>query len=126
MKKNSNTDKICIEKILRYVGDIRECFEHYDIKSYRDLESKRLAQYAITQIITNIHELKKKMTDEVLSKLPEFDKIRLANARNIASHDYDSLDFEIVYRMCERRLLSDTAKNELEGVLKSYEADNDE
>ena len=66
------------------------------------------------------------MTNEVLSKLPEFDKIRLANARNIASHDYDSLDFEIIYRMCERRLLSDTAKNELEGALKSYEADNDE
>ena len=59
MKKNSNIDKICIEKILRYIGDIRDCFERYKIKSHADLENERLAQYAITQIITNIHELKK-------------------------------------------------------------------
>ena len=126
MKKSDKTDKICIEKILRYIGYIQECFEHYEIKNHSDLEDKKLAQFAITQIITNIHELRKKLTDEVLLKLPEFDKIRLSNARNIASHDYDSLDFEAVYRICNRRLLSENVKNELEGVLKSYENNNDE
>ena len=126
MKNNSKTDKIFIEKILRYIGDIKDCFERYMIKSHMDLENERLAQYAITQIITNIHELKKKMTNEVLSKMPEFDKIRLAYARNIASHDYDSLDFEAVYRICKRRLLSENVRNELEGVLKSDEENDDE
>ena len=125
MKKNSNTDKICIEKILRYVGDIRECFEHYDIKNYKDLESKRLAQYALTQIITNIHEMKKKMTDDVLLKLPELGKIRLANARNIASHDYDRIDFEIIYNICKKQILSDTVHNELTEVMKDDEDEQD-
>ena len=126
MKKNDKTDKICIAKILRYIGDIKECFEFYGIKSYSDLESKRLAGYAVTQIITNIHELKKKLTDTVLLKLPEFDKIRLTNARNIASHDYDGLNFEAIYTICKRRLLNENVKNELEGVLKSYEDNDDE
>ena len=124
MKKNNKTDKICIEKILGYVEHIRDCFERYNIKSHNDLENEKLAQFAITQIITNIHELKKKLTDEALLKLPEFDKIRLAGARNIASHDYDSLDFEVIYRICKRRLLSENVKNELEGVLESYEDNN--
>lgn len=90
------------------------------------MADKKLAQFAIIQIITNIHELKKKLTDEVLLKLPEFDKIRLANARNIASHDYDSLDFEAIYTICKRRRLGDNVKKEMEGVLKSYENNNDE
>ena len=72
------------------------------------------------------HALKKKLTDKALIKLPKFDKIRLANARNIASHDYDSLDFGTIYTICKRRLLGENVKNELEGVLKSYEDNNDE
>ena len=125
MKKNNKTDKIYIEKILRYIGDVKECFEFYDIKGHSDLENKRLARYAITQIITNIHEIKKKLTDEVLLRLPGFDKIRLTDARNIASHDYDSLDFKIIYALCKRDILDGDVKNELEGVLKSYENNDD-
>ncbi|MCL1994680.1 MAG: hypothetical protein FWG63_00570 [Defluviitaleaceae bacterium] len=126
MKKNHKTDKICIEKILAYIGYVEECFRQYEIKSPEDLEDQKLAQFAITQIITNIYELKKKLTNEILLKLPEFDKIRLANARNIASHDYDSLDFETIYRLCKLRILNESVKNELEGTLKSYENNNDE
>ena len=117
MKKNIETDKICAEKILCYIGDIRECFEHYDIKGYSDLADKRLAQYALTQILTNIHEARKRLTDETLLKMPEFNKIRLATSRNIASHDYDRLDFETVYIICQRRLLSEIVSNELKEVI---------
>lgn len=81
-----------------------------------DLENKGLAGYAVTQIITNIHKLKKKLTDEALLKLPKFDKIRLAGARNIASHDYDRVNFEMVYDFC-KMLLSNKIKSELSEVL---------
>ena len=118
MKKNKKTDKICVKKILHYIEDIRDCFEQYNIESYEDLNNKRLAQYALTQIITNIYELKKKMTDDFLLNLPEFNKIRLANARNIASHDYDRLDFEIIYNICKKQILSDALAKELDEVFK--------
>ena len=116
MKKNDKTDKICIEKILRYIGDIKECFEFYDIKSHSDLESKRLAGYAVTQILTNIYAAKQKLTNEALMKLPEFDRIKLAGARNIAGHDYDRVNFEMIYDFCNM-LLSDKIKSELSEVL---------
>ena len=122
MKKSERTDKVCIEKILGYIGDIKECFEHYGINSHEELEDKKLAQYATTQILTNIYGLKKKVTESTLSNLPEFDKIRLATARNIASHDYDEINFKIVYDICKKKLLSETVMNELKGAM--IDADN--
>ena len=125
MKKSEKTDKICIKKILEYIDDIKDCFDHYSIESYKNLENKRIAQYAITQIITNIYELKKKIGDETLSKLPEFDKIRLAGARNIASHNYDRVNFEIIYDIC-KMLLNVKIERELKEVAKDGGDSNDE
>ena len=122
MKKSDKTDKICIEKIQSYIGDIGNCFERYEIKSYNDLRGERLAQYAITQILTNIHEVKKKLTDEIVLKLPEFNKIKLAGARNIASHDYERLDFEIIYRRANQ-LLRENIISEMEGMIDELEDD---
>lgn len=42
-------------------------------------------------------------------------KLGLKAARNIASHDYDSLDFGIIYRIVEQ-LTSQDIVNELEAV----------
>ena len=61
-----------------------------------------MTQAACTQFITNIQEAKKKLQDETYNKLVELNKVKLANARNIASHDYDSVDFGIIYDICNR------------------------
>ena len=107
-------DKVCIEKILVYINEIQGFFGQYSINSFEDLEGNNLVKYATTQIITNIYELKKKMSGDTLSNLPNFDKIKLSVARNIASHDYDEVNFSIIYIICS--LLS-KSKNELEEVL---------
>ena len=113
MKQSFETDKICIEKIINYIDDIQDCFLHFDIYSYNDFGRKRLAQFAISQIITNIYETKKDMQQATLDKIPEFDKIRLAATRNIASHDYENLNFKIIYEICGK-LNSEQIKGALE------------
>ena len=54
------------------------------------------------------------------SGAPAFDKILLKAARNIASHDYDSLDFEIIYRRT-LQLLNPKVSQELEAVVNDFE-----
>jgi uncharacterized protein with HEPN domain len=82
------------------------------------LKSERLSQFAVTQIITNIYELKKKLTPEVLIDMPNFDKIKLAGARNIASHDYEQVNFRMIYDICDM-LTSEAVESELSGVFKN-------
>ena len=106
------TDKICIEKIIKYINDIKTCFSHFDINSPDDLENTRLAQLAITQSITNIHEIKKHMEQEVLDSLSDFNGIKISAARNIASHDYENVNFKIIYDVCNK-LTADAVTEEL-------------
>jgi uncharacterized protein with HEPN domain len=122
MKQSRKTDRLCAEKILRHIGDLKNCLTHFEIKSHRDFENKRLSQFAATQIITIIHELKIKITAETLCKLPEFNKIKIAGARNIASHDYEKINFRMIFDIC-KMLTSEDIENELNGVIK-YVGDN--
>jgi len=117
MKRSDRTDKVCIEKILGYIEDIRECFEYHNINNHEDLGNKKLAHYAITQILTNIHELKKSLTENTLLKVTAFDKIKLTTARNIASHDYDAINFKMIHDICKKKLLNETTIKELEGAV---------
>ena len=66
-------------------------------------------------MITNIYEIKKKIRLETLAKAPSFDRILLKVARNIASHDYESLDFEIVYKRT-MQLIKEEVSEELEAI----------
>ena len=107
MDTNHKTDKACIEKILKYMNDIRTCISHFNIDSFEVLQDKRLAQLAITQSITNIHEVKRLIDEDVLDKMPTFAGIKLSAARNIASHDYENVNFRIIYDVCKKLTASD-------------------
>lgn len=124
MKSNAETDKIYVEKIIKYIDDIKHCFEHFNISSHNDFKAERISQFAVTQIITNIYEVKKKITPETLLMLPEFDKLKIAGARNIASHDYEQVNFRIVYDICNM-LMSEEVLNDLNGVNANAEADTE-
>lgn len=118
MKQSPKTDEICLIKILRHIGDLRECLTHFEIKTFKDFEEKRLAQFASTQIITIIYGLKKSIKNETLEKVPEFNKIRIAGARNVASHEYEKVNFRMIFDICTM-LTSKKVSNELRGVLKN-------
>lgn len=116
IKKSVEFDIVCVKRVLKYIQNIRDAYRTYKIGHSRELAGNELCHLAITQIIINLYETKTKMTQETLARIPRFDRIRLKTARNIASHDYDSLDFDIVYRIT-MQLVSKEVIEELEAVL---------
>ena len=116
MEYNKNLQ--CIEKILKWVTKIQDVFAKFEIKKYEDFESNEICQLAINQLITNIYELTKKVESGTLDKMPILKKSRsgLKSARNISSHDYDSLDHRIIYRLV-KDLADDKFTEELEGMI---------
>ena len=84
-----------------------------------------MAQAACTQFITNIYENKKKIQDTTYNKLIEFNKIKIAGARHIASHDYDSLNFMAIYSICNN-LIKDVPVSELSNIISEIEIEENE
>ena len=123
MKQSSELDIVCIGKILKYIQTINNAYTKFDITNADDLAGNDICQLAITQAVTNIYELRQKIQADTLSQMPLFSKIRLKAARNIASHDYDSLDFDVVYKRTSQLLKSEVA-DELEAVKDGIKQDS--
>ena len=117
MKKSMNIDKQCVEKILRYIQNIRQSLDHEKVKSYESLEDTVSTKFAVTQLITNIYEISKHMQATTLDSLKEFGKIRLRTTRQIASHDYGSIDFRLVFNICTK-LTAQPVSDELSEFIK--------
>ena len=115
MKQSKKLDVICISKILKYIRTINDSYTMFNIRNANDLDGNDICQLAITQAITNIYQLRQKIREESLTQMPLFNKIGLKAARNIASHDYDSLDFNIIYKRT-LQLLRQEISDELEAV----------
>ena len=124
MKKSLNTDKQCVGKILRYIGNIRQSLDHENVKSYEALENTISTKFAVTQLITNIYELSRHVQKETLDSLNEFSRIRLRTTRQIASHDYASIDFKLVFTICTM-LARDSVQEELSKFIEEDENGND-
>ena len=123
MKKSYSTDIQCITKILRYVDDIQSILANDNIKSFQDLSKSLSAKYAVTQLITNVYELSRKLQDTTLQTLKNFNSPVLRKARQIASHDYDAIDFRSIYNLC-MSLTGATVRNELKECLEAAEDAN--
>ena len=120
MKKSKEQDIKKLNSIIKSLTNIKKVFEQNDIINSNGLKRDDITQAACTQFITNIQEDKNKLQDETYNKLIELNKIKLAGARNIASHDYDSLDFGIIYDIC-KRLTRSVILSEIYGVLAEIE-----
>jgi len=116
MKKSVEYDCKCVERILRYIRQLKEAQEHFEVNNSDDLVQNDLCLLATAQIFTNIYETKKNMQESTLDKMPELGKVNLRIARNIASHDYESLDLKVVYNQVIR-LLNIKLSNELEAFI---------
>jgi len=64
------------------------------------------------------------MTTETLSDLQTFSRVRVTGARNIASHDYERVNFEIIYDIC-KMLICEKVTNELREVIRNADSDKE-
>ena len=101
MPYNKNLQRI--EKILKWIFKIQDVLSEFSVQNLSDFEDNETCQLAISQLITNIHELVKKVDDDFYTCVPKFIKLRrrIKLSRNIASHDYESLDIDIIYKLLQ-------------------------
>jgi len=116
MKKSIEYDCKCVERILGYIQKLKDMQERFKVHNLDDFNKDDIYQLATAQIFTNIYETEKNIQESTLDKLTVLKKLNLKVPRNIASHDYESLDFAILYRQVIQ-LLNSKLTNELEAFI---------
>ena len=81
--------------MLGEIADIEAFITH---RSLADLMDDRMCQKAIVMSLINIGELSKAFTDSFLGAMPGIPWKAIRGFRNIAAHQYGSIDFEDVYK----------------------------
>ncbi len=99
------------EKIKKYVKKVRKLYP-----KIADLESEEIDEgddgAALIQYMTNLHELYDLLPENRLSdKLVVLGSKKVKTLRNIASHDYDSINWDMAKQSC--RVLIKTIDDEL-------------
>ena len=120
MQKSRENDMLRLTGIIKSINNIKKCFDDYKIESPNHLKIEVIAQAACTQFITNIYENKNKLSDETYLELPLFNKIKLASARHIASHDYDNVNFVVIHKICIL-LTQETILSEIQDTINKIE-----
>ena len=83
------------QKILGEIADI-ESFTHQ--KSIEELKADRMYQKAIVMSLINIGELSKSFTDDYTAAMPQIPWKAIRGFRNIASHQYEIINFDDVQK----------------------------
>jgi len=97
---------------------MQDAFEKFAVKNSEDFEREELCQLSIGMLVINVYELTKKIDEDFYVTIPRFISLRrrLKLSRNIASHDYESLDLDIIYKLIVS-LTNSEILEELESVL---------
>ena len=103
-------DRIILQKIQNYIQRIAPIYE-----TIKDMPEHQLLElndsFALTQYLTNIHSLFQNISsDEIFRLQVDFGIKALSTCRNIAAHDYDSLDWARVKQICKKLLSENTAQ----------------
>ncbi len=83
------------QKILAEIADI-ESFANK--REPDELKADRMYQKAIVMSLINIGELTKSFTDDYLATMPQIPWKAIRGFRNIASHQYEIIDFDDVQK----------------------------
>ncbi len=98
------------------ISDLKDSLQEFKIQSFQDLKNSRFGKYSITQIITIIYGLSTHIRETMLKRLLAFNGIDMNVTRNISSHNYDALNYRILYSIIEK-LIDDKIFNELSDYL---------
>ena len=121
MKSDKWALLINLNRMLDEISVIEETFNDYSVQNTAKLKQKAVAQRAVTQCITTLDALKKNLPQDTLDNLSALKSINLTKTRNIASHDYDSVSFDFVFRICQR-LMESAVSDELRREISRLEA----
>jgi uncharacterized protein with HEPN domain len=124
LKKSVRQDITKLNDIIESLTTIRQALGQYKITTHEHLAENKVARAACTQLITNVYEAvnheRHGLRDTTVKRLTKLGSVSLERTRNIASHDYLSVNFSVVYYLCVKITKSDVLA-EVYGVLSEVE-----
>lgn len=102
-------DRIIIQKIISYINDIEIYVKGLEAKDFLD-DKKTITACAFT--VSQIGELVKEITDEVMKKYNNIPWNSIKGMRNRIIHDYENVDLSVLWGTIKESL------PELKGQLK--------
>ena len=97
-KKPRNTNKIVIQKIIKYCTDIEKLQQMFG-NSFEDFNSNFAFQYSCGMCIIQIGELTTRLSDEFKNQHSEIAWNQIKALRNIHAHDYESVRFDVIWEI---------------------------
>jgi uncharacterized protein with HEPN domain len=73
-------------------------------KTRRDLDQDRLLNLALTRLLEIIGEAANRVPEETRAQYPDLPWLQMIGARNRLIHGYDSVDFDILWKIVESDL----------------------
>ena len=102
-------------KLLDEIADIEAFSSH---RESDDLKADRMYQKAVVMSLINIGELSKSFTEEYLAAMPQIPWKAIRGFRNIASHQYEIINFDDVQKTIREDIPI------LKSVLESLDSEN--
>lgn len=90
--------EIALKQILSHA---REAVEICNGKNRADLDTDRLLNLALTRLIEIMGEAANRVPDSIQMKYPSFPWLQMIGARNRLIHGYDSVDFDVLWRIVQ-------------------------
>ncbi|MCI9475375.1 HepT-like ribonuclease domain-containing protein [Anaerovoracaceae bacterium 41-7] len=96
MKRDPIDDVITIRKMLSYCKDIEALMDKYE-RNFELYQTDISYQYSCNMCIIQIGELVSRLSEDFLEHHAEIPWYAIKAMRNLHAHDYDNINFEIVW-----------------------------
>ena len=115
MRKNRrDTNRIVIQKIIRYCNEVEIALNRFN-NSFETYQADFIFRYACDKCAEQIGELTTRLTDDLKARHEEISWHEIKGLRNIHVHDYESVNFEIMWEILTKDI--PTLKAQLEKIL---------
>ncbi|MBR3308041.1 MAG: DUF86 domain-containing protein [Lachnospiraceae bacterium] len=109
-----NEDRRVVESIINYCRDVKNLMLEYN-SDYEEYENRISFQYSCNMCIIQIGELVGRLSEEFTSAHSEIPWYAIKAMRNLHAHDYENVDFEIVWETLTKEIPD--LKDKLEKML---------
>ena len=82
----------------------KEAVEICQGKSREDLDTDRLLNLALTRLLEIVGEAANRVPEEVQAQYPQLPWLQMKGTRNRLIHGYDSVDFDILWKIIKNDL----------------------
>ena len=117
---NVKDDRTLI-KMIKYCNDIELLLKRYN-RDFQLYASDISFQYSCNMCIIQIGELVSRLSDDIKNQNPHIPWLAIKGMRNLHAHDYENVDFEIVWNTLTEEIPE--LKTTLENILDKMKGDS--